>query len=114
VKPIKEIVGYVQSPQSLAMKLINDYVVKIPAWIGYIMDPVGSLKSRAMGEVRDFAKEELKKSVAAERPKDGKAQSEELPTNACPPVTQDKAASTPSTKPASEPSPPQPLPVPGK
>jgi hypothetical protein len=56
VKPIKEIVGYVRSPQGLAMKLVNDHVVKIPAWVGYAIDPVGSLKSRAMDEVRTRAK----------------------------------------------------------
>jgi hypothetical protein len=30
--------------------------VKIPAWVGYAMDPVGSLKNRAMDEVRTRAK----------------------------------------------------------
>jgi hypothetical protein len=55
-KPIKEIVGYVRSPQGLAIKLVNDHVVKIPAWVGYAMDPVGSLKNRAMDEVRTRAK----------------------------------------------------------
>ncbi len=56
VKPIKEIVGYVRSPQGLAIKLVNDHVVKIPAWVGYAMDPVGSLKNRAMDELRTHAK----------------------------------------------------------
>jgi hypothetical protein len=56
VKPLKEIVGYVRSPQGLAMKLVNDHVVKIPAWVGYAIDPVGSLKNRAMDEVRTRAK----------------------------------------------------------
>ena len=56
VKPIKEIIGYVRSPQGLAIKLVNDHVVKIPAWVGYAMDPVGSLKNRAMDEVRTRAK----------------------------------------------------------
>jgi hypothetical protein len=56
VKPIKQIVGYVRSPQGLAMKLVNDHVVKIPAWVGYAMDPVGSLKNRAIDEVRTRAK----------------------------------------------------------
>jgi hypothetical protein len=56
VKAIKEIVGYVRSPQGLAIKLVNDHVVKIPAWVTYAMDPVGSLKNRAMDEVRTRAK----------------------------------------------------------
>jgi hypothetical protein len=67
VKPIKEIVGYVRSPQGLALKLVNDHVVKIPAWVGYAIDPVGSLKSRAMDEVRTRAKDAvgLNKPAAA-------------------------------------------------
>jgi len=56
IKPIKEIVGYVRSPQGLAIKLVNDHVVKIPAWVGYAMDPVGSLKNRAIDDVRIRAK----------------------------------------------------------
>jgi hypothetical protein len=56
IKPVKEIIGYVRSPQGLAMKLVNDHVVKIPAWVGYAVDPVGSLKSKAMDEVRTRAK----------------------------------------------------------
>lgn len=56
IKPVKEIVGYVRSPQGLAIKLVNDHVVKIPAWVGYAVDPVGSLKSKAMDEVRTRAK----------------------------------------------------------
>ncbi len=67
VKPIKEIVGYVRSPQGLALKLVNDHVVKIPPWVGYAIDPVGSLKSRAMDEVRTRAKDAvgLNKPAAA-------------------------------------------------
>ncbi len=60
VKPIKEIIGYVRSPQGLAIKLVNDHIVKIPAWIGYAMDPLGSLKRKAFDEVRARAKEAMK------------------------------------------------------
>jgi hypothetical protein len=56
VKPIKEIVGYIRSPQGLAVKLVNDHIVKIPAWVGYALDPVGSLKNKAVGEVRNQVK----------------------------------------------------------
>lgn len=69
LKPIKEIAGYIASPQSLAIKLVNDHVVKIPAWVGYAIDPVGAVKNKAIGEVRERAKTALKaeftKSVAA-------------------------------------------------
>ena len=59
VKPIRELVGYVRSPQGLAIKLVNDHIVKIPAWIGYAMDPLGSIKRRAIDEVRTRAKDAL-------------------------------------------------------
>jgi hypothetical protein len=67
VKPIKEIVGYVRSPQGLAIKLVNDHVVKIPAWVGYAMDPVGSLKNRAMDEVRGVVTARAKAMVGLDR-----------------------------------------------
>ncbi|MBL8524385.1 MAG: hypothetical protein JNN20_11910 [Betaproteobacteria bacterium] len=57
IKPIKEIVGYVRSPQGLAIKLVNDHVVKIPKWVGYAVDPVGSIKQRAIKEVKGHARE---------------------------------------------------------
>lgn len=59
LKPAKEVVGYIRAPQGLAMKLVNDHVVKIPAWVGYAVDPVGSLKNRAIGEVRTRVKDQL-------------------------------------------------------
>lgn len=63
VKPLKEVVGYIRSPQGLAVKLVNDHVIKIPTWVGYALDPVGALKNKAIGEVRDRAKSALKASV---------------------------------------------------
>ncbi len=59
VKPIREIIGYVRSPQSLAIKLVNDHIVKIPAWIGYAMDPLGAIKRQVIGEVRTRAKDAM-------------------------------------------------------
>jgi hypothetical protein len=64
LKPVKDIVGYVRSPQGLVVKLVNDHVVKIPAWVGYAIDPVGSLKNRALSEVRDTVKASIKESIA--------------------------------------------------
>jgi hypothetical protein len=63
IKPVKELVGYVQSPTSLAVKLVNDHVVKIPAWVGYAMDPLGSIKNKAMSEARERTKASLKKTL---------------------------------------------------
>ena len=59
VKPIREIVGYVRSPQGLVIKLVNDYVVKIPVWVGYAMDPLGSIKRKAFDEARTLAKDAM-------------------------------------------------------
>ncbi len=56
VKPIKEIVGYVRTPQGLAVKLVNDHIVKIPAWVGFALDPVGTIKHKAIDEVRSRAR----------------------------------------------------------
>ena len=66
VKPIKDIVGYVRSPQGLAIKLVNDHIVKIPAWIGYAMDPLGSIKRQAFGKARSLAKDALSDGNACE------------------------------------------------
>ena len=63
LKTAKEWVGYVRSPQGLVIKLFNDHVVKIPAWIGYAIDPLGSLKSKLLGEARNFAKESIKENI---------------------------------------------------
>lgn len=64
VKPLRDVVGYIRSPQGLAIKLVNDHIVSIPAWVGYAMDPVGSLKSKALDEVRTRAKDVLKSANA--------------------------------------------------
>ena len=57
VKPIRDLVGYVRSPQGLAIKLVNDHIVRIPAWIGYAIDPIGSIKHRAIDVVRTHARD---------------------------------------------------------
>ncbi len=59
IKPIRELVGYVRSPQGLAIKLVNDHIVKIPAWVGYAMDPIGSIKHRALDEVKTQVKDAM-------------------------------------------------------
>ena len=59
IKPLKELAGYVRSPQGLAVKLVNDHVVKIPPWIGYALDPLGSIKGKAFEQVRARARDAL-------------------------------------------------------
>ena len=63
VRPIREIVDIVRSPQGFAMKQINDHIVHIPAWVGYAMDPVGSIKNKAIDRIRS----EAKKAVGLDR-----------------------------------------------
>ena len=67
IKPIKDMVGYIRSPQGLAIKLVNDHVVKIPAWIGYAIDPVGSLKNRVMDEARTAVTVRVKAAIGPSR-----------------------------------------------
>ena len=66
VKPIREIIGYVRSPQGLVFKLVNDHIVKIPVWIGYAIDPLGSLKHKVIDEVRTRAREAMVGGKACE------------------------------------------------
>ncbi len=73
LKPIKEIIGYIRSPQGLAIKLVNDNIVKIPVWVGYAIDPIGSIKHRAMDEVRDYAKTTIKEAVSHKKACDAPA-----------------------------------------
>lgn len=61
IKPVKDLVGYVRSPQGLAVKLVNDHLFKIPGWVGFALDPVGTIKHKAIDEVRGRAKEMLKR-----------------------------------------------------
>lgn len=60
IKPVKDVVGYIRSPQGLAVKLVNDHLFKIPGWVGFALDPVGTIKHKAIDEVRGRAKEMLK------------------------------------------------------
>ncbi len=60
----KQVLGYIRTPQSFALKLVNDHVVKIPAWVGYAVDPVGSVKNRVLGEARDRARSYIKDHTA--------------------------------------------------
>ncbi len=59
VKPVKDIIGYVHSPQSLALKVVNDHIVKIPSWVGFALDPVGTVKNKAIDMARDKAKDAM-------------------------------------------------------
>jgi hypothetical protein len=60
IKPLKEIYGYIRSPQGLAMKLVNDHIVQIPEWVSLAADPEGYVR----GKVIDYARKEGKKVVS--------------------------------------------------
>jgi hypothetical protein len=62
-KPLREVVGYVRSPQGLVVKLVNDHVVKIPSWVGYAIDPLGSLKSKAIDEAKSHVRDAFNKGT---------------------------------------------------
>lgn len=60
-KPLREVIGYVRSPQGLAVKLVNDHVVKIPSWVGYAIDPIGALKNKAIDEAKSSVRDAFEK-----------------------------------------------------
>lgn len=80
VKPIRELIGYVRTPQSLAIKLVNDHIVRIPPWVGFAMDPVGTIKNRAIGEAKDWGKARAKEAFGLTREQTGTCAANPLAT----------------------------------
>jgi hypothetical protein len=64
VKQVKDIVNLIQSPTGIALKLVNDHVVQIPEWVGYVADPKGAVKNKVMS----MARSEIKKATGLDRP----------------------------------------------
>ena len=64
--PVRDVIGYVKSPQSLVLKLVNDHVVTIPAWFGFLLDPIGTIRNKAMDEARNQARSTLKAALIPE------------------------------------------------
>lgn len=58
-KPVRDVIGYIRSPQGIALKMVNDHLFTIPAWVGFVMDPVGTIKGRALGEVKNQLKDQV-------------------------------------------------------
>jgi len=54
--PVKKVVNAVTNPTGFVIEQINDHVVRIPAWVGYAMDPKGALRSAVMKRVRQEAR----------------------------------------------------------
>jgi hypothetical protein len=63
LKPLRDVVGIVQNPTGFVLKQVDAHIVHIPAWVGYAMDPVGSLRAKAMDRVR----KEFRKSAGLEK-----------------------------------------------
>jgi hypothetical protein len=53
LRPVKEIYDIATNPTGFVIKTVSEQAgVKIPRWVGYAMDPQGSLRSAAMKRVR--------------------------------------------------------------
>jgi len=63
IRPARELLSIVRSPQGFVIQQISERVVHIPAWVGYAMDPLGSLK----GKLIDKARTETKRAIGLDR-----------------------------------------------
>jgi hypothetical protein len=63
LKPVKDLVGIATNPTGFAIRMVDEHVVHIPAWVGIAMDPKGYVR----GKVVDRVREEAKRAVGVER-----------------------------------------------
>ena len=66
IRPVRDVIGYVKSPQSLVLKLVNDHVVTIPTWFGFLLDPIGTIRNKVMDEARNQVRHTLKSALIAQ------------------------------------------------
>jgi hypothetical protein len=59
LKPVKEVVGIVTNPEGFVLHEVDQYVVHIPPWVGYALNPKGAIRAKLV----DMARTEMKKSV---------------------------------------------------
>jgi hypothetical protein len=59
LKPIKEIYGAVTNPTGFAIKLVDQHVIHIPAWVNYAINPRGAITHKLL----DMARQEARKQV---------------------------------------------------
>lgn len=67
--PVKRIYSIATNPTGFAIHEVSERTgVHIPAWVGYVADPKGAIRSKVMEKVRDEAKKQvgLKDSCATE------------------------------------------------
>ncbi len=85
LKPVKELVGIATNPTGFALKMVDQHVVHIPPWVGFAMDPKGTIKAKVLERVRDEMKKEvgLQHECADEDALDGAA-TVTVPENATP------------------------------
>jgi hypothetical protein len=62
LKPVKDVVGIVTNPEGFVLHEVDQYVVHIPAWVGYALNPKGAVRAKLI----DMARTEVKKSVGLE------------------------------------------------
>jgi hypothetical protein len=62
LKPVKEIVGIVTNPEGFVLHEVDQYVVHIPPWVGYALNPRGAIRAKLV----DMVRTEAKKSVGLE------------------------------------------------
>jgi len=59
LKPVKDLVGIATNPTGFALKMVDQHVVHIPPWVGFAMDPKGTIKAKVIERVRDEMKKEV-------------------------------------------------------
>jgi hypothetical protein len=55
-RPLREVIGIVTNPTGFVLKQVNDHVVHIPKWVGFVIDPKAALRSEVMKRVRAEAR----------------------------------------------------------
>jgi hypothetical protein len=83
--PVKEAVDIATNPTGFALKQVDKRIVHIPPWVGYAMDPKGTIKAKVVERVRNEMKKEvgLQHECADEDALDG-ATSAPVPEKATP------------------------------
>ena len=54
--PLKKALGAITNPTGFALEQVDKYVVHIPPWVGYAIDPRRALRAAVIKRVRDEAK----------------------------------------------------------
>jgi hypothetical protein len=80
--PVKRLYSIATNPTGFAIEQVSDRTgVHIPAWVGYVADPKGAIRSKVMEKARELAKKEvgLQDSCATEIVAEAETQGAEAP-----------------------------------